>query len=258
MSRFVLKADIAKTSVLDYKPPKFELGAPEPAKKYIELKQTQGSSGFRMNDAIRIQTGVAQIEAQSLEESVDGRVLEKLKEIQEQAYQEAYQLGLEEGRKQAFEQATLEIESGLNNLEKIVSSLGEIKPEMLRFNETHLVQLAFHMAKRLAAAEIQANPEIVTEIVRQSVEVAQNEQNVLIFVNPSQLQLLETLKKEQSREFEFLKNVKLEPSEEVSVGGCIVQTNYGEIDARFEQRVEKLWAALADNLYRVKDRVSVA
>lgn len=258
MSRFVLKADIAKTSVLDYKPPKFELGTPEPAKKYIELKQTQSSSGFRMNDAIRIQTGVAQIEAQSLEESVDGRVLEKLKELQENAYQEAYQLGLEEGRKQAFDQATLEIEAGLQKMEGIVTALTNMKPELLRFNETHLIELAFHMAKRLAAAEIQANPEIVKEIVRQSVEVAQNEQNVTVLVNPTQLEFLETLKKEQGREFEFLKAVKLEPSEQVSVGGCIVQTNYGEIDARFEQRVEKLWAALADNLYRVKDRISVA
>ena len=258
MSKFVLKADIARTSVLDYKPPKFELGTPEPAKKYIELKQTKTSSGFRMNDAIRIQTGVAQIEAESLEETVDVRVLEKLKEVQENAYQEAYQLGLEEGRKQAFEQATLEIEASLQKMESIVTSLTKIKPELLRYNETHLVELAFHMAKRLAAAEIKADPEIIKEIVRQSVEVAQNEQNITVLVNPTQIDFLETLKKEQGRDFEFLKSIKLEPSDQVSVGGCIVQTNYGEIDARFEQRVEKLWASLADNLYRVKDRISVA
>ena len=60
------------------------------------------------------------------------------------------------------------------------------------------------------------------------------------------------------RIFEFLKKIRLEGVEGISEGGCIVETNYGQIDARFEQRVEKLWEAVSESIHRVKPRIGAA
>jgi flagellar assembly protein FliH len=64
------------------------------------------------------------------------------------------------------------------------------------------------------------------------------------------------LQKATGREFEFLKAVKFEGDEAVTEGGCILETNYGEIDSRVEQRVEKLWEALVEAIPKVKDKVA--
>ena len=55
-----------------------------------------------------------------------------------------------------------------------------------------------------------------------------------------------------------MKKVKLDPVENMSPGGCIITTNYGQIDARFEERVSKLWEGIEENLPRVKETISKA
>lgn len=253
----ILKSEVAEKSVLEYKPPKFELGTPEPAQSYIELKKIKATE-FRMHETVRTQTGVAGIESRTVEELVEEKVLERLKEAQESAYQEAYQLGLDEGRKEAFSKTTNEIEERLQKMDELASSITSLKEELLAQNEGHIVQLAFHMAKRLASAEITANPEVIKSVIKQAAELAQSEESIVIHVHSKQMEFLENLKELQNKEFEFLKKVKFEASDEVGPGGCIIQTNYGEIDARFEQRVEKLWEAISDSLYKVKEKISAA
>jgi flagellar assembly protein FliH len=255
LSKTVLKADIAKQKILEFAPRKFELQTPAPALEYLERKK---SSNFRMNDAIRVQTGVEQIEASGIEEQIENRVLERLQDVQETAYREAYQLGLDEGRKEAFKKAAEEIDQRLAAFETLIQSITSMKKDLLQFNETHLVKLLFHMASRLAHAEITANPDLVIEVLRKAVEHAQIEEEIKVQVNPNQLAFWEKLKTETQREFEFVKKVNFVPIEGISEGGCVLQTNYGEIDARFEERVGKLWETLAENLYHVKDKVSVA
>lgn len=255
MSKAVVKSEMAPQRVLDYVPPKFELGTPEQTSIYFEQRKSAGST-FLMNEAIRVQTGVAQIEAENFEEAVDKKVIDRLKEIQESAYQEAYMLGLDEGKRDAMQAASQEIQNRMKEMDQLVGSIRELKKELLLNNETHLVQLAFQMARRMAHAEIQVHPEVVTSVIREALEKAQVEENVTVQIAPEQFEFLESLKTESGREFEFMKKVKLEPVEGIRAGGCIIHTNYGEIDARVDGRVEMLWEGIKDSLHKVKDSVS--
>ncbi len=255
LSKSVLKSEVAPKKVLEYVPPKFELGTSDQAKSYLEGRKAQRND-FRMSDVIRVQTGVEKVEASNVEEDVERKVLERLKEVQETAYQEAYQLGLDEGKHEAYQKTSEEIKGRLDRLDALLASITNLKKELIANNETHLVQLAFHMAKRLAHAQIELDPKVVTDVIREAVEKAQVEEEVLVQVAPSQIEFLETLKSETAREFEFMKKVKLEPVEGITPGGCMIHTNYGEIDARIEGRVEKLWEGVKESLHRVKDKVS--
>ena len=66
------------------------------------------------------------------------------------------------------------------------------------------------------------------------------------------MMFIENLKNISGREFDFLKNVQLEASAEVTVGGCIIETNYGVIDARVEKRIENIWSELNQALPKIK------
>jgi flagellar assembly protein FliH len=251
----LLKSEVVPKKVLEYVPPKFELGTSDQAQNYLEGRRAQRND-FRMSDVIRVQTGVEKVEASNVEEDVERKVLERLKEVQETAYQEAYQLGLDEGKHEAYQKTSEEIKARLDRFENLLKAIGNLKTDLIANNETHLVQLAFHMAKRLAHAQIELDPKIVTEVIREAVEKAQVEEEVLVQVSPSQIEFLETLKSETGREFEFMKKLKLEPADGITPGGCVIHTNYGEIDARIEGRVEKLWEGVKESLHRVKDKVS--
>lgn len=253
----VVKADDAVDKVLDFSPPKIELGTLTPAKGYLTNKKQTGTD-FRMSDVIRIQTGIKEIETDDQEEVIEKRTLERLQSVQEGAYQEAYQLGLQEGRQEAFRKMSVEIESKLEEFQKLLMCFENIKRELMQFNEKHIVELTVHFAARLAATEVKANPEVIRDSIKAALEMAQAEEEVTVKVCPEQLEFIETLRNESKKDNEFLKKVKLIPSEEVSVGGCIVETNYGTVDARMEERVKKLWEEISENLYKVKDVINVA
>ncbi|MGZ5278301.1 MAG: FliH/SctL family protein [Pseudobdellovibrionaceae bacterium] len=255
MSKAILKSDMVPKKVLEYVPPKFELGTSDQAKSYLEGRMSQRND-FRMSDVIRVQTGVQKVEASNVEEGVEKQVLERLKEVQETAYQEAYQLGLDEGKHEAYQKTSEEIKVRLDRFEVLLNSIGTLKKDLIANNETHLVQLAFHMAKRLAYRAVDVDPGLIIDVMRDAVEKAQVEEEVVVQVSPLQIEFLETLKNETGREFEFMKKLKLEPVEGVTPGGCVIHTNYGEIDARIEGRIEKLWEGVKENLHRVKDKVS--
>lgn len=253
-SKSILTKEVADKTVLEFVPMRFDLGTPEQAMNYLAEKKK--GSDFRMNDAVRVQTGIDQVEKGNDEEKVEVAALEKLKEIQEGAYQEAYRLGLEEGRKEAFEQVSADIAERMTGLDSLLLAIKDLKKEMSGFNESHLLKLMFQMASRLAKTELQNNNEAMVGILRDAVGLAQDEEEITVHVSQSQFDFLEELKSETGREFEFIKKIKFEPNAEVADGGCIVETNYGEVDARIEQRVEQLWSVLSENMPKVKNRIA--
>lgn len=254
-SKAVLKKIAAKEVVLEYVPKKFELGTPEQALAYLERKKR--GADFRLNETLRVQTGVDEIEKENEDEKVEARVLDLLKDIQESAYKEAYELGLAEGREGAFTKFSKEIEAKLSDTESLLTSLENAKKEIITFNEAHMVQLVFHVATKIARVEVERNDQAVVEILRSAITLAQDEEEITVRVSPEQHEFVEQLKKQSGRQFDFLKKVKFEPSPDVSIGGCIIETNYGEVDARLEQRIESLWSTFLENMPKVKPKVAV-
>ncbi len=254
-SKAVLTKIAAREVVLEYVPKKFELGTPKQALEYLEHKKR--GADFRLNETIRVQTGVDAIEKENEEEKVEARALELLKEIQESAYKEAYDLGISEGRHEAFTKFTREIEAKLSDTENLLKSLEDAKKEIINFNEAHMVQLVFQVATKIARVEVERNDQAVVEILRSAITLAQDEEEITVRISPEQHEFVEELKKQSGRQFEFLKKVKFEPSPEVSIGGCIVETNYGEVDARVEQRIQSLWNVFLENMPKVKPKVAV-
>jgi flagellar assembly protein FliH len=254
LSKSILRKDKAEKTVLEFTPPRFDLGTPNQALDY--LKQIVRGSDFRMNDAIRLQTGVDKIEHSKDDEKIEVAALEKLKEIQEGAYQEAYNLGLEEGRNLAFQKQSKEISTRLDTMDALLSTIINLKEDLRAHNEAHLIRLVFQMATRLAKVEVTTNNESVVSVLKDAIRLAQDEENVTVRVSNDQFEFFEELKKNTGREFDFLKKIRFEPSADITAGGCIVETNYGEVDARVEQRIAQLWATLSENIPKVKDKIA--
>jgi flagellar assembly protein FliH len=100
-------------------------------------------------------------------------------------------------------------------------------------------------------AEIAEKPEIILEIVRQAIQGAQSDESVNVRVSPVDLEFIEHVREKLGKEFDLLKRAKFEAAESITTGGCIVETNYGDVDATVEQRVNKLWDSLKEKLPKV-------
>lgn len=250
----VLPKFFADKSVLNYVPPRIELKTPQAAMDYLETK-VQGSD-FVMSDPIRVQTGVDKIEEVNLEAKIEILVLERLKEIQESAHQQAFALGLEEGRNQAFQEHSTEIQKSLGEFETLLTKISQMKLEILKHNESSMIDLIFQVGKRLALKELQEDREAIITLIQKAVDENSNDERILIHLSQEQFDFIETLKKEGKRDFAFLKKLIFEADPNIKTGGCIIETNYGEVDATIDQRINKLWIELVEARPQSKDKIS--
>jgi len=240
-------------SILEYSPKQFQLGTSVSAVDYLQQKAR--GSDFVMSDVLRKTTGVEEIEKQSEEQKIEQKVLEKLTTVQEAAYQQAYNLGLEQGHAKAYEETKTGMEQQIQSLISLGNSLNNIKQELIYQNEAHLIRLVYDIASRIAFDHVQENHESVVQVIKKAIEQAQADEQINVLVSPAQIELVESLKQENSKETEFLKQVKFESSDQVSIGSCIVETNYGVVDASVEQRVQKLWSELKQSIPKVKSPI---
>ncbi len=247
------KTNLSAATVLEYKPKDFAAVTPTAALDYL-IQKKQGSD-FIMSDVLRHTTGVAEIEKQSEEQKIEDLALEKVALIQEQAFAQGYDLGKTEGHKEAFESTSSNINSGLDQLQNLIQKLGQLKEELAHQNETHLMTMVYRIAEKLAFDHIESKPEIILSVIQKSIETAQADEDVTVSVSPEQIQFLESMKLQTGREFDFLKNIKLQSMPHIEPGGCIVETNYGVIDARIPERTSKLWDEMKQALPKVKSKV---
>lgn len=237
-------------TVLDYAPKLFDFGTPGAAFDY--LKEKQKGSDFVMSDVLRTTTGVEEIERLSEEKKIEQKVLEKIALIQEEAYKKAYNLGFLEGKQTAIESITDDLNEKIKAVDHLLESLSKIKEEMIYQTEAHVIKLVYDIASKLAFDHISSNDEVVLKIIKKAIEESQAEENIVVLVAKEQLEFLEKAKLSTGRDTEFIKNVKFEASENVGIGSCIVETNYGAVDARIQERVLRLWGEFKTAIPKVK------
>jgi flagellar assembly protein FliH len=257
VAKSVLTEDEAQKIAVNYSPRKFPQAITKAASGFVAFQSSQESAGF--NSAFQIdrivaqQTGIAEIERASLEERVEREALVRLKELQEQAYKQAYQLGLEEGREKAYQESSEAFAQRLTSLEQLTTSIENLKPQLVSHNESHIVRLTYVMAKKIAMDEIAERPDLILKVVNQAIQGAQSDESVTVRVSQIDLDFIEQMREKLGKNFESLKRAKFEASDAITPGGCVVETNYGDVDATVEQRVNKLWNSLAGKLPKVKD-----
>ena len=254
MGKTVLTSEEAAHVAVVFSPPKFPAVVSPAASGFMALN-SQSNSSFKIDKLVAEQTGIAAMERMSLEEKVEQEALSRLKELQEDAYKQAYQLGLDEGREKAFQEKRGELEAKIAHLEVILGSIETLKKDLVHFNEAAIVQLVFYMARRVVLHEVSISREVVLEVVKQAIESAQSEENVTVRVSPQDFSFIESIREKLGKEFDVVKRAKIESSEEVADGGCVIETNYGDVSATIEQKLEKLWETISEKLPRVKNTI---
>lgn len=253
-SRSILKEERAREVVVEYTPTQFNLGTPLQALEYLD--EVKRGSDFVMNPVIREQTGVEEIQKEDLDSKAEELAIQKLNDIQAAAYKEGYDLGLDEGSKRAYQEKTREIKTKLEELDRLLTNISNLKTDLEIQNESHMIQLVYHMAARISMREISLDNKIILDVMKQAMSLAQDEENIVVQVSDAQLEFIEDIKKNSHmRELEFLKKVKIEGNSGIQPGGCIVETNYGEVDSRVEQRLQKLWEHVSEALPKVKSPI---
>lgn len=160
---------------------------------------------------------------------------DRIKAINQQAYQQGYDAGYAQGAARAQTEAA--------RLAQLIESVRHETTGLEQRIAEDLVRLALTLARTLVRESLAVHPELVAAIVRESIaDVPPFSQGTRLRLHPDDVALLRShLEKELGAEWMIVEDASL------LRGGCRIETSAGEIDATLQTRWQKLCTALAQD-----------
>lgn len=176
------------------------------------------------------------------------RILAEAQGKREEILAESRRRGYEEGFRAGREEGLATWQERLAEIEKSAVKALEEKEKILRAAEAEIVQLAVAVAGRIIRREVTLDSTIVLRIVREALNRVTDREEVVIKVNPEDLDLVLAAQEEIRGGVAGIGKLKIVADAGVSRGGCVIENAGGTVDARLERQLEEIEAALLEKL----------
>jgi flagellar assembly protein FliH len=156
----------------------------------------------------------------------------------------AYQNGRREGERALSEQLLQQRKEMVELQNGVLQSMRQILPQLIRENESALIQLALESAQKIVAGQ-PIKLSLVEAVVREALSQVENNTEIVVQLHPDDLALLRKHESPLLNGSPETGPIRFSHSADTPRGGCIVQTRFGIIDARRETKVEQLSKTLS-------------
>ena len=157
-------------------------------------------------------------------------------EAREQGYQEGHNKGYEAGAEAVREQFT----SSMNALQSLVDELSEVRKTTYPLLEREMVEMIATLARKIIHAELKDKEGNIREIVRMAFESVMDRESLMIKIHPDDHKELEDYGQELIQLFHDIKNVRFESHVSVPPGNCVVESNFGTVEAGLDHLNEHI------------------
>jgi flagellar assembly protein FliH len=153
---------------------------------------------------------------------------------------EAFAKGYEQGERAGAEAGAKRAEAMLRRLADTIQELADVRRAMIRETERQMVQLAMAIARRILRREVAIDSDLTLTMARVALERLGDSTAVTIRLHPGDFEAT-------CRQREALlagSHVTVTPDPAVSRGGCLVQSDFGYVDASVDAQFQELARAL--------------
>lgn len=185
----------------------------------------------------------AEDEAKRIIEEANKKARELEAEIQQKVDQEekeAFQKGFAEGREKGFQEGRQEVERLVETLQRIISAAIDKRNEIIRESETQVINLVLLIAKKVIKVISENQKNVVINNVVQSLRKLKSRGDVVIRVNLADVELTSEHTGDFLKMVENVKSVTVLEDSSVDRGGCIIETDFGQIDARISSQLHEI------------------
>ena len=186
-------------------------------------------------------------------------VIKKREDIFAKAYSEGYQRGFEQGRSEGAEAGSLvaiqktteaamasrkaELEAFVASLQKVLTSTDKAMIDWYRLAEEEIGPIVGEIASRVILEELKISRESVLSIVKEAMGEISHASTARIRVNPLDSALMRSYKDEIQACAQSVKGVEIVDDPTI-MGGCLIETDGGLVDARIENKLAMLTTQL--------------
>lgn len=167
---------------------------------------------------------------------------------------EAFATGYAQGERAGLEAGNTRAEAMLRRLAQTLDELRGLRATMIRQTERQMVDLALAVARRILRREASVDQDLIVAMARVALERLGESGSTTIRLNPEDY--AQTVQRQADHWAGAKVTVVADPA--VSRGGCMVESDFGFIDAGVEAQFEQIAQALTGQDGEVTDARATA
>ena len=165
----------------------------------------------------------------------------------------SFEKGFEDGKNETLNNLQEEFSQKISkNFELVNNIASKLDQKIVAYEnefEQLLLEFSIAIAEKIVRREIE-NKSPIVEVLKDSIKKIQGANDLSIKLNPEDYRLIEEAK--DAINMELFSKIKFEESENIENGGCLIQTEIGNIDARISTQLSELKKELDKNRKLVK------
>ncbi|MDR1588127.1 MAG: flagellar assembly protein FliH, partial [Treponema sp.] len=139
-----------------------------------------------------------------------------------------------------------EVERLIERVQVILERAQNLRAEILADTEQQVVDLALLISRKVIKTISESQKTVVLQNIAQALKKVKARGAILIRVNIADLKLATEHSKTFIQMMEGAKNVQIVEDSSVDPGGCIIETDFGEVDARISSQLAELEARILE------------
>lgn len=185
----------------------------------------------------------AEAEAQRIKSEAEAeaaRIIDQAQLRAKQIEQEAFDRGRRDGEEAGITEGKAEVQRVIDRFHIVLSKAIERRNEIIEESESQVVSLVLSIAKKVVKVISENQRNVVINNVMQSLQKLRAKSDVIIRVNLADLSIATKHKEDIVRMAERVRNITIAEDTTVDPGGCIIETDFGEIDARITSQLREI------------------
>ena len=166
--------------------------------------------------------------------------------LREHEIQRKYQSGFDDGYLAAKKELEVDFEvASLKKSEEFYRILEAFETKLTEYESVFdalVIKLAIQVAEKIVKDEI-GNKSIIEASINEAIKKVMGANQILIKMNPEDYALINASGKAMMIERNFDK-VKFEITDRIEVGGCVIETEIGNVDARIQSQLDVISSQL--------------
>jgi len=148
--------------------------------------------------------------------------------------------GREEGREEGFSDGKAEVDRLIERTQAVLERAQDKRGEILAETEKEIVDLVLLIARKVVKVISQNQRNVIVSNVTEALRKVRAKGDIIIRVNLADLKLATEHKQEFIKLMEGAKSVHVVEDSTVDKGGCIIETDFGEVDARVASQLAEM------------------
>lgn len=197
----------------------------------------------RQTDQAAVIKADAENEAAQIVEKAKAEAAQIVAEAQAQhdkIVSEARNEGFEQGSKEGYEKGSAEVERLIDRMHKILEAVMQRREEILQDTESQIVELVILMARKVIKILSENQKNVIMANTVAALRKVKTRGSVTLRVNIEDVKLTTAHADEFIQHVENVQGITVQEDSSVEKGGCIVETDFGAIDARISSQLTEL------------------